>query len=114
MTSVEGAASMSKDLNKIMKQAQKLQTQVMQMQQELQKKEFEGTAGGGMVKAVINGAHEIVSISLNPDVVDPRDVEMLEDLIVAAIKNAQEKVKSASDSTFGSISDQLQVPGFPR
>ena len=104
---------MSKDLNKIMKQAQKLQTQMMQMQQELQKKEFEGTAGGGMVKAVINGAQELISIAINPDVVDPKEVEMLEDLIVAAMKNAQEKVKSASDSTFGGISNQMNIPGFP-
>jgi nucleoid-associated protein EbfC len=105
---------MSKDLNKIMKQAQKLQSQVMQMQQDLQKKEFEGSAGGGMVKTVINGAQEIVSITINPDVVDPKEVEMLEDLIVASIKNAQEKVKAASDSTFGSITNQLNVPGFQR
>jgi DNA-binding YbaB/EbfC family protein len=103
---------MSKDLNKIMKQAQKLQTQVLHMQEELKKKEFEGSAGGGMVKAVINGAQEIISITLHPDVVDPHDVEMLEDLIVAAMKNAQEKVKSASDSTFGTISNQLNIPGF--
>ncbi len=97
-----------------MKQAQQLQTQMMQMQQELQKKEFEGTAGGGMVKAVINGAQELMSIAINPDVVDPNDVEMLEDLIVAAMKNAQEKVKAASDSTFGSISNQMNIPGFPQ
>jgi nucleoid-associated protein EbfC len=103
---------MSQNLNKIMKQAQKLQSQVMQMQQELQKKEFEGTSGGGMVKAVISGSQEIISIAINPDVVDPKDVEMLEDLIVAAIKNAQEKVKSASDSTFGNISNQMNIPGF--
>jgi nucleoid-associated protein EbfC len=95
-----------------MKQAQKLQSQVVQMQQELQKKEFEGTAGGGMVKTIINGAQDIVSITINPDVVDPAEVEMLEDLIVASIKNAQEKVKAASDSTFGSISNQLNMPGL--
>ena len=95
-----------------MKQAQKLQSQVVQMQQELQKKEFEGTAGGGMVKTIINGAQDVVSITINPDVVDPAEVEMLEDLIVASIKNAQEKVKAASDSTFGSISNQLNMPGL--
>ena len=101
---------MSKNLNKIMKQAQKLQSQVMQMQQDLQKKEFEGSAGGGMVKTVINGAQEIISITINPDVVDPKEIEMLEDLIVASIKNAQEKVKAVSDSTFGGISSQLNMP----
>jgi DNA-binding YbaB/EbfC family protein len=95
-----------------MKQAQKLQSQVMQMQQELQKKEFEGSAGGGMVKTIINGAQEIVSVTINPDVVDPKEVEMLEDLIVASIKNAQEKVKAASDSTFGGITNQLNMPGL--
>jgi nucleoid-associated protein EbfC len=103
---------MSKDLNKIMKQAQKLQAQVMQAQQELQKKEFEGSAGGGMVKAIVNGSLELMSVSINPDVVDPADVEMLEDLVVASIKNAQEKVKTASDSTFGSLSNQLTLPGM--
>jgi DNA-binding YbaB/EbfC family protein len=105
---------MSKNLNKIMKQAQKLQSQVMQMQQDLQKKEFEGSAGGGMVKTVMTGAQEIISITINPDVVDPKEVEMLEDLIVASIKNAQEKVKTASDSTFSGISGQLNMPGFPQ
>ena len=103
---------MSQNINKIMKQAQKLQAQVLQAQQELQKKEFEGTAGGGMVKTVVNGAQEIVSIAINREVVDPNDVEMLEDLIVASIKNAQEEIKAASDATFGSLSGQLPIPGF--
>jgi DNA-binding YbaB/EbfC family protein len=99
---------MSKDLNKLLKQAQKMQSQVMQAQQELQKKDFEGTAGGGMVTVVVNGAQEFVSIRLKPEVVDPDDVEMLEDLIIAAVKNAQEKVKEASDSAFGG----MNLPGM--
>jgi nucleoid-associated protein EbfC len=99
---------MSKDLSKLLKQAQKLQSQVMSAQQDLQKKEFEGTAGGNMVKVVLNGAQEFVSVRLNPEVVDPDDVEMLEDLILAAVKNAQEKVKEASDSAFGG----MNLPGM--
>jgi DNA-binding YbaB/EbfC family protein len=95
-----------------MKQAQKLQAQVMQAQQELQSKEFEGVAGGGMVKAVVNGAQELVSIAINREVVDPDDVEMLEDLIVASVKNAQEKIKAASDATFGNLSGQMNIPGL--
>ncbi len=95
-----------------MKQAQKLQSEMMQAQRELQKKEFDGTAGGGMVTAVVNGAFEIISIKINPEVVDADDVEMLEDLIVAAIKNAQEKIKTVSDSTFGNLSEKLDIPGF--
>jgi DNA-binding YbaB/EbfC family protein len=103
---------MSQNINKIMKQAQKLQAQVMQAQQELQSKEFEGVAGGGMVKAVVNGAQELVSIAINREVVDPDDVEMLEDLIVASVKNAQEKIKAASDATFGNLSGQMNIPGL--
>ena len=103
---------MSKDLNKLLKQAQKMQSQVMQAQQELQKKDFEGTAGGGMVTVVVNGAQEFVSIRLKPEVVDPDDVEMLEDLILAAVKNAQEKVKGASDSAFGGFQGQMNLHGM--
>jgi len=103
---------MSKDLNKLLKQAQKMQSQVMQAQVDLQKKAFEGTAGGGMVSVVMNGTQEFVSIRLKPEVVDPDDVEMLEDLILAAVKNAQEKVKEASDSAFGGFSGQMNLPGL--
>jgi DNA-binding YbaB/EbfC family protein len=108
----KGVGDMSQNINKIMKQAQKLQAQVMQAQQELQSKEFEGVAGGGMVKAVVNGAQELVSIAINREVVDPDDVEMLEDLIVASVKNAQEKIKAASDATFGNLSGQMNIPGL--
>jgi nucleoid-associated protein EbfC len=103
---------MSQNINKIMKQAQKLQAQVMQAQQELQSKQFEGTAGGGMVKAIVNGSQDLISITIKPEVLDPDDVEMLEDLIVAAVKNANEKIKGASESAFGSITGQLNMPGM--
>ena len=103
---------MSQNINKLLKQAQKMQSRMMQAQQELQKKEFEGTAGGGMVKVVMNGAQELVLVSINKEVVDPDDVEMLEDLIIAAVKNVQEKIKEVSDSTFGDISGKMQIPGL--
>lgn len=96
----------------MLKQAQKMQSQVMKAQEDLQQKQVEGTAGGGMVKVILNGAHELVSISLNREAVDPDDVEMLEDLIVAAHANAQENVKALSDSTFGSITGGLNLPGL--
>jgi nucleoid-associated protein EbfC len=103
---------MSKQLNKILKQAQKMQAQVMKAQEDLQKLEVEGTAGGGMVKVTLNGSNELVSVKLNPEVVDPKDVEMLEDLIVAAHANALEKVKSTSESTLGSITGGMNLPGL--
>jgi DNA-binding YbaB/EbfC family protein len=103
---------MSKDLNKLLKQAQKMQSQVMKAQEEFKKQEVEGSAGGGMVTVRLNGNNELVSIKLNPQVVDPDDVEMLEDLIVAAYSNAQEKLKTMSDSTFGSLTGGLNLPGL--
>ena len=101
-----------KNMNKMLKQAQKMQAQMMKAQQELEQKQVEGTAGGGMVKLVLNGKHEMISININPEAVDPDDVEMLEDLIIAAYSNAQEKVKEMSESTMGEISGGLNLPGM--
>jgi len=103
---------MAKNINKLIKQAQKMQSQLMKAQEDLNKKEIEGTAGGGMVTVKLNGAQELQSIKLNPEVVDPDDVEMLEDLIIAAFKNAQDKVKELSNSAFGDLSSGLNIPGL--
>jgi nucleoid-associated protein EbfC len=103
---------MSKDLNKLLKQAQKMQSQVMKAQEEFKKQEVEGSAGGNMVTVKLNGANELMSVKINPEVMDPDDVEMLEDLIVAAFANAQEKIKSMSDATFGSITNGMNLPGL--
>jgi DNA-binding YbaB/EbfC family protein len=101
-----------KNINKILKQAQKMQSQLTKAQDDLAKQQLEGTAGGGMVKVMMNGSQELVSIKLSKEVVDPQDVEMLEDLIMAAFKSAQEKVKELSNSTLGQISGGLQIPGL--
>jgi nucleoid-associated protein EbfC len=100
---------MSKDINKLLKQAQRLQSQMMQAQDELAKKTFDGTAGGTMVKVTLNGAGDCVAVSLTPEVVDPDDVEMLEDLIVAAFKNAQEKVKEQSNAALGGLTSGMDL-----
>ena len=101
---------MSKNINKLMKQAQKMQSQMVKAREEMQKQEVEGDAGGGMVTVRVNGANEMVSISIKPEVVDPDDIEMLEDLIVAAHANAQEKIKAMSESTMGSITGGMNIP----
>lgn len=103
---------MSKNINKILKQAQKLQSQMMQAQDDLAKKTFEGTAGGNMVKVTLSGGGDCVAVSLNREVVDPDDVEMLEDLIVAAFKNGQEKVKEQSNATFGGLTSGMDLGGM--
>ncbi len=83
----------------MMKQAQKMQQEFMKMQQELESTNFEFTAGGGAVKAVITGTREFTSIEIDPEVVDPEDVEMLQDTVVAAVNEALRKAEAAmSDS----------------
>ena len=95
----------------MMKQAQKMQQDFMKMQQELESTEFEFTAGGGAVKAVIVGTRQFNRIEINPEVVDPEDVEMLQDLILAAVNGA---LKAADDET-GKAMNKLQggMGGFP-
>jgi DNA-binding YbaB/EbfC family protein len=100
------------NLNKLLKQAQKMQAQVMRAQEDLKTKQVEGTAGGGMVTVTMNGGQELVSIKINPQAVDPNDVEMLEDLVLAAFKNAQEKIQEMSSQTFGSLTSGMNIPGL--
>ncbi len=102
---------MAKNMSKLLKQAQKMQSQMMKAQEELNKKEIEGTAGGGMVKVTMNGAQELLSIKIDPEVVDQDDVEMLEDLIMAAFKNAQEQIKEFSNAAMGDLSG-FNLPGM--
>ncbi len=97
----------------LMKQAQKMQRQMEEMQKELETKTVEATAGGGAVRAVVNGRKEIVEIELKPEVVDPDDVEMLQDLIVAAVNEALRSADSMVNSSMGPITGglNLNLPG---
>ena len=101
------------DMQKILKQAQKMQSQLMKAQEELAKTEVEGTAGGGMVKVTLTGSGDLRGIKLDKQVVDPDDVEMLEDLVLAAYQNAQEKVKELSGSAMNGITGGMKLPGMP-
>ncbi len=95
----------------MMRQAQKMQQEFMKMQQELESTDFEFTAGGGAVKAVITGTRELKEITIDPEVVDPDDVEMLQDLILAAVNGA---LKAADDRTSESMAKlQGGLGGFP-
>ena len=78
----------------MMKQAQKMQENLMKMQEELQAKEYEATAGGGVITAVCGGNRELKSITIDPEAVDPEDVEMLQDMIVAAVNEAMRKAEA--------------------
>ena len=78
----------------MIKQAQKMQQDMLKMQEEMESKEYDATAGGGMVKAVVNGKHEVLSLTINPEAVDPEDVEMLQDMVVAAVNEAMRKAEA--------------------
>ncbi|MBR2790316.1 MAG: YbaB/EbfC family nucleoid-associated protein [Eggerthellaceae bacterium] len=100
------------DMRQMMKQAQKMQLQMARVQEELKALELEGSAGGGMVKAVANGEGRIVSISINPDAVDPDDVEMLEDMVLAAVNDALTQIAEESNARMGAVTGNMRIPGM--
>ena len=101
------------DMQQLMKQAQKMQQQLVQAQQELAEKEVTGTAGGGLVTATVTGAGEVLSVKIDPKVVDPDDVESLEDLVVAAIRDAAANAQQLQETTMGPLAGGLGGLGLP-
>ncbi|HTR45658.1 MAG TPA: YbaB/EbfC family nucleoid-associated protein [Thermodesulfovibrionales bacterium] len=101
-----------KMLGDIMREAQKLQAQMQKLQEEAKKKTVEASAGGGMVTVVANGANEIVSIKIEKDVVNPDDVEMLQDLILAAANEALRRAQQMVSEEMGRLTGGFQLPGM--
>jgi len=102
------------DLNALMKQAQKLQGDVQRAQEELAKITCDGTAGGGLVTATVNGQFEVVRVKLDKSVVDPNDIGMLEDLITAAINAASTKIRETSKEKMAQVMGPMAgIPGMP-
>lgn len=100
-------------MNQIMRQAQQAAQQMQQVQEELANTVVEGTAGGGMVTVQVTGSRDVKSISISPDAVDPEDVEMLEDLIVAALQDAMNQAEQLSASKLGDMGlGGLNIPGL--
>lgn len=99
-------------LGNMMKQVQQMQAKMEQMQAELEKTEVEATAGGGMVKVVANGKHDILSITIDPEVVNKDDVEMLQDLVVAAVNQAHQKVQELQAEHMSGLTGGLNIPGL--
>jgi hypothetical protein len=98
------------DIRKLMKQAQQMQEQMQRMQEQLASEEIEGSAGGGMVIVRMNGRHEIVKVKIEPQVVDPQDVEMLEDLIAAASNDACSKIDEKVKEEMGKLTGGMSLP----
>ena len=96
----------------LIKQAQKMQTQIAKLQEELADRTISATAGGGMVTVEANGAQEIVSIKLEQEVVDPEDVEMLQDLVLAAVNDALKKSQEMAAQEMQKITGGMNIPGL--
>ena len=101
-----------KDIGKLLKQAQQMQAKMAKVQAELAEKSVEASAGGGMVKVVMNGRHEVVSVKIDSEVVDPQDVEMLEDLVAAAVTEAANRVEEMVKDEMSSITGGMPLPGM--
>ena len=94
----------------MMKQAQKMQQELARMQAELEESVFTAAAGGGAVKASVNGKHELKALEIEPDAVDPEDVEMLQDMVIAAVNEALRKVDEASSANMAKLTGMKGLP----
>jgi len=95
-----------------MKMIQQMQNRMMKIQQELEETVVEGTSGGGVVKAEVNGQRALQSIKIDPSAVDPEDVEMLEDLVVTAVQDAMDKAAKLAEDKMGALTGGMKIPGL--
>ena len=100
------------NMNNLLKQAQKMQEQMEASQKELETKVFSAAVGGGAVEAFVNGKKQLVDIKIKPEVLDPEDVEMLQDLILSAFKEAFNKAESEADSQMKKVTGGMNMPGL--
>ncbi|MDD2202664.1 MAG: YbaB/EbfC family nucleoid-associated protein [Firmicutes bacterium] len=103
---------MGGNMKKMMKQVQKMQADMERVQKELGEERIEATAGGGVVKAVVNGHQEMLEIHIDPATVDPDDVEMLEDLVVAACNEALRKARELAEQRLAKVTGNVSIPGL--
>ena len=101
-----------KGMGNMMKQAQQLQSKMLKMQEELAGRTVEASAGGGMVKVVANGRQQVVSIAIDREVVDPEDIDMLQDLVLAAVNDALAKSQEMVSAEMGKLTGGLNIPGL--
>ena len=107
-----GGGMMPGNMNQILKQAQKMQDNMQKMQQELEAKEFEVSVGGGAVTVKVNGKKEVLDVTMKPEVVDPDDIEMLQDLVISAVNEALRKVDDAQSSQKSKMTGGMNIPGL--
>ncbi|HET58052.1 MAG TPA: YbaB/EbfC family nucleoid-associated protein [Deltaproteobacteria bacterium] len=103
---------MSQNFGKLMKQAQQMQAKMLEMQEELEKRTVEASSGGGMVTAVVNGKFELESLKIERDVVSPDDVEMLQDLVIAAVNEGIRKAQEMTREEMAKVTGGMNIPGL--
>lgn len=103
---------MAKGMGNIMKQAQQMQAKIGRIQQELETREVEATAGGGMVTARVDGKQQLLDLKIEKEVVDPDDVEMLQDLVLAAVNEALQKSQAMVQEEMGKVTGGMNIPGL--
>ncbi len=96
----------------MIKQAQKMQQEMLRMQEEMEAKEYEATTGGGMVTARVNGKHEVIALTIKPEAVDPEDVEMLQDMVLAAVNEAMRAADAATSENMSKLTGGLNLGGL--
>ena len=102
----------AQNMNQMIKQAQKMQDQITELQEDIEEREFTATAGGGAVEVVLTGKKTLKSLTLKPEVVDPEDIEMLQDLIISAVNEAVNTVETTTESEMGKITGGVSLPGL--
>ena len=100
------------NMQSMLRQAQKMQEDAQRVQAELEATEYSATAGGGAVSATVNGKHDLVALTISPDVVDPDDAEMLADLVMAAINEANRAAAKDAEAKMGSVTGGMSIPGL--
>ena len=103
---------MSGNMNQLLKQAQKMQSDMQKMQEELEAKEIEASVGGGAITVKVNGKKELIDIQIKPEVVDPDDIEMLQDLVISAVNEALRSVDDMQSSQMGKLTGGMNIPGL--
>lgn len=100
------------NMNNILKQAQKMQQQMEEMQKEMENKNFSASVGGGAVEAVVNGKKQFIDIKIKPEVIDPDDVEMLQDLVMSACNEALKKAEAETSDEMKKLTGGMNIPGM--
>ncbi|MBE6856482.1 MAG: YbaB/EbfC family nucleoid-associated protein [Ruminococcus sp.] len=102
----------NQNMNSMIKQAQKMQEQITDLQNDIEEREFTATAGGGAVEVVVTGKKTIKALTIKPEVVDPEDIEMLQDLIISAVNEAVNNVETTTENEMGKITGGVSLPGL--